>query len=456
MDQPRLRLRDRVARIRTEMTLERGAVGGLIGVLLVLAALTTWTVLKSYGEGDAYAADAAQLAGYQDASGALNSLDRLEDQYEEQPSTEVRARVNLAEATLVGGLETLRAGNPDHELADRIEDQGLRALALMRQQFNAEDAGAGERAERIEGRGTALLEGLSHRLDLASQARLATAQRQVTEEQTEQVPLLWVTLGIAALALIFAALAARFLRVRRRAAVAAAEDAQRTKDEFMALISHELRTPLTSIVGYSELLSESSPEEFATSGKGFAEIISRNAGRELRLVEDLLDLTQLDAGKFRVDLREAELPQIVNDSVESARLKAAEKDITISAEVASVPACPGDAQRLAQTCDNLISNAIKFTPAGGTVAVDLHLEGDTAVVTVEDSGIGIPADELEEVFKRMFRTKKAESIAGSGLGLAITKAIVDAHGGEIAVTSEEDKGSIFTMRMPMGPSLAAA
>ena len=219
----------------------------------------------------------------------------------------------------------------------------------------------------------------------------------------------------------------------------------------MALISHELRTPLTSIVGYSELLIESSPEELVASGKGFAEVIARNAARELRLVEDLLDLTQLDAGQFKVDIRNAELPKIVHDAVESARLKADEKGIDFSAEIEPMRSCPGDSQRLAQTCDNLISNAIKFTPEGGTIEVGLHLEGDTAVVSVEDSGMGIPADELGDVFKRMFRTKKAENVSGSGLGLAITKAIVDAHGGEIAVESEEDEGSTFTIRMPMPP-----
>ncbi len=226
-------------------------------------------------------------------------------------------------------------------------------------------------------------------------------------------------------------------------------EAQRAKDEFMGLISHELRTPLTSIIGYSELLIESDADQLADAGKQFAEVIGRNAKRELRLVEDLLDLTRLDAGKFSIEIRETDLPQIVRDAVESARLRADDKGIEMSAEIEPIPCCAGDPHRLAQSCDNLISNAIKFTPEGGTVAVSLHLEGDSAVLSVEDSGVGIPADELESVFDRMFRTKKAEHIPGTGLGLAITKAIVDAHGGEIEVESEEDVGTAFRLRMPV-------
>ena len=232
-------------------------------------------------------------------------------------------------------------------------------------------------------------------------------------------------------------------------------EAQRAKDEFMGLISHELRTPLTSIIGYADLLVESEPDDMTQHGQHFAEVISRNASRELRLVEDLLDLTRLDAGKFRVDLAEAELPQIVRDAVDSARLRADAKDIEMSADIEPMPALAGDPERLAQTCDNLISNAIKFTPEGGTVAVGLRLDGDTAVLSVEDSGVGIPADELERIFERMFRTKRAEHVPGTGLGLAITKAIVDAHGGEIEVESEEDRGTTFTLRVPASPPVAA-
>ena len=231
----------------------------------------------------------------------------------------------------------------------------------------------------------------------------------------------------------------------------AEREARRQKDEFMGLISHELRTPLTSIIGYSELLHESDEEQLAKNGKQFAEIISRNANRELRLVEDLLDLTRLDAGKFNVDLREGvDLERIVRDAVESVKLRAEDDGIEVRFDVEDVPDCLGDTQRLAQTCDNLISNALKFTPEGGSVTVSLRREGGAAVLSVADTGIGIPADQLESVFERMFRTEKAEHIPGTGLGLSITKAIVDAHEGSIEVESEEDKGTAFRVRLPLG------
>ena len=444
--------RRRAVTPRAGTKLERGAVGGLVAVLIVLAALTTWTVLHTYREGNEHAAGAEQFAGYQATSDALNRLDRLEDRYEERPTWQVRKQVADAEIAFERGVVAMRAGSSDHELTDWVEPRGDRIFSLLLRQFDATDSGATALVERIESQGSTLLERTTHRIELAGQSRLTAARALVEQEHSAQVPLLWATLAITALALIFSAFAARFLRVRRRAAEASALEAQRAKDEFMALISHELRTPLTSILGYSELMIESDSEQLAASGKEFSEIIARNARRELRLVEDLLDLTQLDAGQFRVEIRDAELSQIVNDAVDSARLKAAEKDIAISAEIEPLPSCSGDTQRLAQTCDNLISNAIKFTPDGGTIAVSLHLEGEAAILSVEDSGIGIPADDLKDVFVRMFRTKKAEHIPGSGLGLAITKAIIDAHGGDIEVESKEDEGSVFTIRMPMAPN----
>ena len=232
---------------------------------------------------------------------------------------------------------------------------------------------------------------------------------------------------------------------------AAEAEVRRQKDEFMGLISHELRTPLTSIIGYTELIQECGEKELADNGRQFATVIERNARRELRLVEDLLDITRLEAGKFSIEPTRADLPTLVREAVESARLRAHDKDIELIFETDEVPVTAGDAVRLAQVCDNLISNAIKFTPEKGRVEVGLHLEDETAVIAVEDSGIGIPADELETVFERMFRTKLAAHIPGTGLGLTITKAIVDAHEGAIEVESEEGAGTTFRVRLPLVP-----
>ena len=237
---------------------------------------------------------------------------------------------------------------------------------------------------------------------------------------------------------------------------AAERDAQRTKDEFMGLISHELRTPLTSIIGYVELIQESPAEDLATSGKGFADVIERNARRELRLVEDLLDITRLDAGKFSVEIGEADLATLVRQAVESARLRAQDKDIKLTCKADDIPVTAGDSLRLGQICDNLISNAIKFTPEGGSVTVSLRRKGEAAVLAVRDTGFGIPADQLERVFERMFRTKQAEHIAGTGLGLTITKGIVDAHDGSIDVESVEGEGTTFRVCLPLVPTEEAA
>jgi PAS domain S-box-containing protein len=223
----------------------------------------------------------------------------------------------------------------------------------------------------------------------------------------------------------------------------------RLKDEFVALVSHELRTPLTSIIGYIELLRDE--RAAGMDADHFARVIQRNAERLLHLVGDLLFLSQIQTGKLALEVCDTHLADIAAEAVQEMRPDAGGKNIELTLSAAVDPHLPVDPTRMAQLLGNLISNAVKFTPEDGKVEVTLAVEGNEAVLSVADTGIGIPAADQEQIFERFFRAEAAtrRMIPGSGLGLTISKAIVDAHQGTITVRSDEDHGSTFTVRLPL-------
>jgi PAS domain S-box-containing protein len=222
----------------------------------------------------------------------------------------------------------------------------------------------------------------------------------------------------------------------------------RLKDEFVALVSHELRTPLTSIRGYLELISEDTnlTEEQAR----FLDTIDRNAQRLQRVVGDLLFVAQVEAGKLSLEDGPVDLNAIVDEAMHAAQPSAAAKAIALTVELGELPEIRGDRARLAQVLDNFVSNAIKFTPSGGSVTVATRVRPGEIEIVVSDTGMGIPANELPLLFQRFFRAERATAgaIPGTGLGLAIAKAIVSGHGGRIRVESEEGAGTTFRVILP--------
>ncbi len=186
----------------------------------------------------------------------------------------------------------------------------------------------------------------------------------------------------------------------------------RLRDALIATVSHELRTPLTSIIGYLELLG-TGPDQLSAEDAGYIEVVSRNAMRLQHMVEDLLFLAQLDAGSFSLELCDADLVEL-------------------------------------QALDNLISNAIKFTPEGGRVHLLIENRGTAYTLHVTDTGYGIPASEQERLFERFFRstTASANHVPGTGLGLTIAQAIIESHGGSIGFDSTEGKGTTFSVSLP--------
>ena len=190
-----------------------------------------------------------------------------------------------------------------------------------------------------------------------------------------------------------------------RQVVAELEDAQRMKDEFIAHVSHELRTPLTSIRGYTELLLD---KELAKEDRDFLHVIDRSSERLLSMVEDLLLVAQMRTGEVRLVLADFLLKDVIEQAFEAAQPLATSRHIGL--EIATDPelAMNGDASRLGQVLDNLISNALKYTPDGGNVSLTTTHSGENAVIEVADSGIGIPAAEQDQIFDRFFRTSNAQ------------------------------------------------
>ena len=239
--------------------------------------------------------------------------------------------------------------------------------------------------------------------------------------------------------------------------VTQALEVSRLKDEFVGLISHELRTPLSSILGYLELMRDDEENPLSDEQVQYLGVAERNAHRLLRLVGDLLFTAQVGSSTFSLDTTVLEIGPIINASVESASPTAATAGVEISASVPTKPILVlGDAQRLGQACDNLISNAIKFTPRGGKVSVTVEVVDARVIVTITDTGMGIPEDELDQLFARFFRASTATraAVPGVGLGLSITKAIIVAHHGELDVQSEVGTGTSFILRLPLNTPVA--
>jgi PAS domain S-box-containing protein len=225
----------------------------------------------------------------------------------------------------------------------------------------------------------------------------------------------------------------------------------RMKDEFIALVSHELRTPLTSIYGYLELLLHDDVlAELPAAQLSWLEVIDRNAERLLRLVEDLLITAQASAGNLALEKGRLDIATIVAQAVQASSPVATARGITLNCSTEPLPATDGDRQRIGQVIDNLVSNALKFTPPGGTIDVRAYPHRSAVRIEVTDTGMGIAENEQAQLFDRFFRTARAqeEAIPGVGLGLSISKAIVEAHHGRLSVHSVEGVGTTFFIDLP--------
>jgi PAS domain S-box-containing protein len=231
-----------------------------------------------------------------------------------------------------------------------------------------------------------------------------------------------------------------------------AERANRTKDEFLAVLSHELRTPLNPILGWLKLLQSGRLDP--TKSQEALSIIDRNAKLQAQLIEDLLDVSRILRGKLMLSLAPVALALPIQNAIDTVRLAAEAKCIQIQMQLGSVPPVLGDAARLQQVVWNLLSNAIKFTPAQGQITIQLAQVEAIAELTVQDTGKGISEDFLPYVFEH-FRQEDGSTtrkFGGLGLGLALARQIVEMHGGTICAESQgENQGATFIVRLPLMP-----
>jgi signal transduction histidine kinase len=240
----------------------------------------------------------------------------------------------------------------------------------------------------------------------------------------------------------------------QRAANDKLERLNRAKSEFVSIVSHEFRTALTGIQGFSELMRD---EDFTLDEmKQYADDINQDAQRLNRMITEMLDLDRMESGRMTLKLAEVDLNQIVAEVAERARANAPAHSIRLALD-GSLPPLRGDRDKLTQVVANLVSNAVKYSPDGGEIVVSSRREGNLAQVRVQDHGVGIPPEALEQVFERFSRVEWGANrdIQGTGLGLPIVRQLVELHGGRAWVESMLGEGSIFQFTVPLsGPPAA--
>ena len=226
--------------------------------------------------------------------------------------------------------------------------------------------------------------------------------------------------------------------------------AVRARDDLIAVVSHDLRSPLSAILMQAELMLNrhaAGGEESATVLRGGAERIRRSAAHMKALIDDLLDLARIEAQRFALHLQSVESRALVEEALLAASPLAEAKRITLAAELIDSPRLEADPERIFRVLSNLLGNAIKFTPEGGTITVRAERRGDELLITVVDTGPGIAADQLPHVFERYWKAQPASQV-GAGLGLYIAKGIVEAHGGRIWAESSAG-GARLTFTLPL-------
>ncbi len=229
---------------------------------------------------------------------------------------------------------------------------------------------------------------------------------------------------------------------------------ERIRQDFVANVSHELRTPLASIKGYAETLIDGALED-GKNAREFVRIIHQDSERLSHLINDLLDLSKIESGKMKMSFLPVDLSGIVRRTAAVLEKQAVSRKIEMSWDIPSgLPKVLADDTRLSQVFMNLLDNAIKYTPDGGSVKVSFHFREGAVRVDVSDTGMGIPEKDLPRIFERFYRVDKARSreLGGTGLGLSIVKHIVQAHGGQVFVASQLGQGSTFSFTLPAVPA----
>jgi two-component system sensor histidine kinase BarA len=232
------------------------------------------------------------------------------------------------------------------------------------------------------------------------------------------------------------------------------KELDRLKSNFLATMSHELRTPLTSVIGYSEMMLEGLGGPLTAEQREYLGIIMEKGENLLQLITSILDISKIEAGRVRLVLSEVDAAQVMRDAVATVLPLARKKGLRVGCEPPTIPRIHADRDKLRQCLVNLCSNAVKFTPAGGSITVSAEPVSPAEVaIRVTDTGIGIAEEHVDKVFDVFFQVdgSSTREYGGAGLGLAIVKSFVEAHGGTVSVRSKPGAGSVFTLTLPVNP-----
>lgn len=234
--------------------------------------------------------------------------------------------------------------------------------------------------------------------------------------------------------------------------ITAEREAAVMKNEFVSMVSHELRTPLTSIKGYVDLIVDGDAGEINEIQREFLGIVQENSDRLVSLINDILDISRIESGRVHLRVEPLEMSEIIQGVADTFRAVAASADIELKCRVEEpLPRAAGDRDRIGQVLMNLVSNAVKYSPGGGSVTIEARQEGEEVVVSVSDTGIGIAPDDQERLFTKFYRVDSSltRDIGGTGLGLSICKSVVELLGGDVGCDSEAGTGSTFWFSLPV-------
>jgi signal transduction histidine kinase len=348
-------------------------------------------------------------------------------------------------------LRELTVDRPrQQQLWRQLEQNVNLKLAELRETIEAKDAhgSAAAVALVLTDRGKNIMDALRANLDAmeAEENRIhqeRAAESAVSGQQALRTLLVSTVLAALVLAIMFLQIVRSALAERT-----AAETVARAKDEFIATLSHELRTPLTSILGWSRILRESG--DAATVAMA-AESIAQSARSQQFLIEDLLDVSRIILGKFQMEISPVDLNPLAQAAVDMIRPIAEAKQIELRLELPRRPSViHGDGRRIKQIIWNFLSNAVKFTPAGGHVLLRVEIVDSRATIVVSDSGEGINPELIPHLFERFRQGDGAMAKGGLGLGLSIARHVVEAHGGSVSAVSEgKGKGATFEASLPV-------
>ena len=231
-------------------------------------------------------------------------------------------------------------------------------------------------------------------------------------------------------------------------------EVDRMKSEIVSMVSHELRTPLTSIKGYVDLLQAGEVGDLAEEQRKFLDIVKTSTDRLVELINELLDLSRIEAGRVELKCKALDLAPVIHQVANTMhpQIRAKQQQLTLDLPP-DLPPVWGDPDRVIQILTNFVSNAHKYTPTGGSITITARGAGDQVRVDVRDTGVGLSKEDQAQLFSKFFRAKNraTEGVMGTGLGLAITRSLIEMHGGAVWVESEPDKGSTFSFSLPLAP-----